>query len=105
MVLLLELLLVKYLYGKYAVLICSPGGYISVSVQVIRDWMPGNAHVEDLIPIRVQCLLYHGGGLGLLATDGCNSKRIRKPCGRGVHQHRFGPGGGDGMLTEDISLV
>lgn len=36
--------------------------------------------IEALIPIRIQRPLADGGGLGLLAIDGRNGKRIGKSC-------------------------
>ena len=105
LILLLELLLVKYLYSKYAILV----HFTIVGVSFMsRTWPFEQRHclqVEALIPIRIQCSLGNLRRLGLLAIDGGDRKRVGKSCRRHQQLGITGFSGKGATRTEDISLV
>jgi hypothetical protein len=73
LILLLEFLLVEYLYSEDAIFRGAPINY-----QYRDPFLADSAcsQVESLIPIRVQSSLDDCGGFGLLATQSRNGKRI-----------------------------
>jgi hypothetical protein len=76
LVLLLELLLIKNLYCKYAVFSGFPGRVVSPHCVIIDE--PRHLHVENLVPVRVQCFLDDGGRSCLLAADCRNCEGVGK---------------------------
>ena len=84
LVLLLELLLVKYLNRQDAFFVHSPIPCVSVERKRRRVWLwwrACNVHVEALVPIGVQRLLDDARGARLLAIDGGYGEGVGKSCG------------------------
>jgi hypothetical protein len=78
LILLLELLLIKYLNGKNAIFIC-PAAKTLVDRLAEHVNQRRDAQIEALVPVGIQCPLGDGGRLGLLAVDGSYRKGIGEP--------------------------
>jgi hypothetical protein len=76
LILLLELLLIENLYGKYTIFGCSPRWCQTLSCYALASQR--NVHVKDFVPIRIQCLLDDRGRSCLFAADCRNCEGIRE---------------------------
>lgn len=76
MVLLLELLLIKDLYGEDAVFV-GAAAYPLVSIYDVTS--SPCSQIKALVPVRVQRPLDNGSGLGLLSAEGRHCEGIWKP--------------------------
>jgi hypothetical protein len=76
LILLLELLLVEYLYSEDAIIRGAPVNY-QYQCPILAA-VPACSQVEGLVPIRIQGSLDDCRGFGLLATQSRDGKRIWK---------------------------
>lgn len=80
LILLLELLLVKYLYRQYTVLSHSPARSISIFRSFWPPVLGYDAHIKALIPVRVERLLDHTRRSRLLPVYRGYGEGVRKAC-------------------------
>lgn len=80
LVLLLELLLVKYLDCQYAVLIHSAVVALA-RIRAAINHAGAVAQIKALVPVWTEGALGDDGSLRLLAVNGSNGERVRKACG------------------------
>lgn len=81
LVLLLEFLLIKDLYGQNTVLRRLPNIPLAIACAHVKLLC---VQVEALVPIRIQSLLDDAGSLGLLPINCGNGERVGETCRSGV---------------------
>jgi hypothetical protein len=77
LILLLEFLLVEYLYRKYAFFRGAPRHPCQHCISLEG---PSHSQVKALVPVWVQCSLDNGRRLGLLAAESRHSEGIGESC-------------------------